>query len=156
MLWLFPLFILLLDIVTKWLTVQYLPHMCTAPCVYPYGGIAIFSNFLGVEFSLSHMTNRGAAWGLFGDHQELLLIFRAIVILFLIGYLLFRSPPLKVKIGLFLVVAGGIGNILDYFIYGHVIDMFHFVLWGYDFPIFNVADISIFLGVVWLIGIFSL
>lgn len=102
------------------------------------------------------MTNRGAAWGLFGDHQELLLIFRAIVILFLIGYLLFRSPPLKVKIGLFLVVAGGIGNILDYFIYGHVIDMFHFVLWGYDFPIFNVADISIFLGVVWLIGIFSL
>jgi signal peptidase II len=50
-----------------------------------------------------------------------------------------------------LIIAGGIGNILDYFIYGHVVDMFHFILWGYSFPVFNVADASIFMGIVSLL-----
>ena len=45
---------------------------------------------------------------------------------------------------------GALCNILDYFFYGHVIDMLHFVFWGYDYPVFNVADSFICIGVFWL------
>jgi signal peptidase II len=41
--------------------------------------------------------------------------------------------------------------VLDYLLYGHVIDFFHFVFWGYSFPIFNCADSYITLGVLGLI-----
>jgi signal peptidase II len=47
-----------------------------------------------------------------------------------------------------LIATGAIGNILDYFIYGHVVDVFYFVFWGYSFPVFNVADSIIFCGIV--------
>ena len=39
-----------------------------------------------------------------------------------------------------------IGNVLDFFLYRHVIDIIHFVFWGYDYPVFNVADSLIFIG----------
>jgi len=48
------------------------------------------------------------------------------------------------------VISGAIGNILDYFIYGHVVDMMHFVFWGYDYPVFNIADSFICIGVALL------
>ena len=44
------------------------------------------------------------------------------------------------------ILAGAIGNVLDSYIYGHVIDMFHFVFWGRSYGIFNFADAMIFLG----------
>jgi signal peptidase II len=153
LLWVLPLLIILLDFTTKRLAVLYLQHMCEAPCLYPYGGIGVFENFLGIEFSLSLMTNKGAAWGLGGEYQVPLLLIRIGVVIGLVIYLLWKRPPIKQQIGFMLVIGGAIGNIADYFLYGHVIDMFHFVLWGYDYPVFNVADISIFLGIIWLIGI---
>jgi len=54
----------------------------------------------------------------------------------------FRQVPLT------MIIAGAVGNVVDSFVYGHVIDMVHFVFWGYSFPVFNVADSCIFLGVV--------
>jgi len=51
-----------------------------------------------------------------------------------------------------LILTGAVGNVLDYFVYGHVIDMLHFVLWTYDFPVFNIADSLITLGVAGLMG----
>lgn len=65
-------------------------------------------------------------------------------------YLFFFNKNRRAEIPLVLIVAGAIGNIVDYFLYGFVIDFFHVILWGYDFPVFNVADISITLGVLWL------
>ncbi|MFI5335094.1 MAG: signal peptidase II [Chlamydiales bacterium] len=32
-----------------------------------------------------------------------------------------------------------------------MIDMFHLFFWGYSYPVFNIADASIFLGIVWLL-----
>jgi signal peptidase II len=52
------------------------------------------------------------------------------------------------RYALALIIAGALGNVLDIFFYGHVVDMFHFVLWGYQYPVFNVADSSIFCGVL--------
>jgi signal peptidase II len=142
----FVLFIFLLDLASKFWTQSHIPLMYASAPVYPYGGIGIFKDFFGVEFSLVHATNTGAAWSLFSDHASGLLILRLILITGLIFFLFKeKSPYLKLPIGL--IIAGALGNILDIFFYGHVIDMFYFVFWGYSYPVFNVADSAICLGV---------
>ena len=143
-------FVFICDLISKYLTYIYLPIRSYGHGEYPYGGIAVFKNFLGIEFSLIHATNRGAAWGVMADFQHYLLIVRILLVLFLLAYLLFSNRHPERRLPMALIVAGAIGNIVDYFFYGHVVDMFHFVLWGYDYPVFNVADSAIFVGIFWL------
>lgn len=141
----------LADAASKYFTQKFLPIISFSNNAYPYGGIGVFENFFGIEFSIIHLINRGAAWGFFSDFQVPLLILRVILIAGLLYFLLFRNKQRSWAIPLTLVAVGALGNVLDYFIYGHVIDMFHFVLWGYDYPAFNVADAAITIGVFWLI-----
>jgi signal peptidase II len=145
------LFFLAADIITKYLTQAYLPRRHAWDLWYPYGGIPVFKNFFGIEFSIVHATNKGMAWGLAGEHQELLLYIRIGLILGILGYLAFFNKASSHVWPLCLVITGAIGNVIDYYIYGHVVDMFHFVLWGYDYPVFNVADSLICIGIFWLI-----
>lgn len=150
----FPLVImatvLLLDLITKYLTQKYVEPMNGYSLWYPYNGIGVFKNFLGIEFSITHAINRGAAWGILADYQHWLLVFRIIMVALIINFVLFFNKQKKIVIPLCLIAAGALGNIIDYFLYGHVVDMFHFVLWGYDHPVFNIADSSIFIGIVWI------
>lgn len=139
---------LLLDFISKYLTVSNLPLISTIPYIYPYGGIAVFKDFFGIEFSINHAINLGAAWSLFSDYTLLLTVARILLIGFLFYYVIFLNKDPLLRVPLILILAGAIGNVLDIFIYGHVIDMFHFVLWGYDYPIFNLADTFICVGVV--------
>ncbi|KIC74536.1 Lipoprotein signal peptidase [Neochlamydia sp. TUME1] len=142
---------LMVDIVTKYLTHYYLPISNHLFLWYPYGGIGLFKNFLGVEFSINHAINHGAAWGMFAELKDFLLVLRLFMMGGLIGYFLFYNRNKSWRLPLLLIMVGAAGNIIDTFVYGHVIDMFHFVLWGYDFPVFNVADSCITLGVAWLL-----
>jgi signal peptidase II len=142
--------LLCVDILTKYLTYAHLPVSNRFSLWYPYGGIAVFKSFLGVEFSINHTINHGAAWGIFAESQEFLLVLRIMMITGLIAYLLFYNQNKAWELPLLLITTGALGNVVDTFVYGHVVDMFHFVLWGYDFPVFNVADICITLGVSWL------
>lgn len=141
------LFVFIADLITKYVTQSTLPLMRGG---YPYGGIPVFKDFLGIEFSIVHATNRGAAWGMFADYQGSLIILRLFLVAALVAYVLFFNKNSRYTIPLTLITVGALCNILDYFLYGHVIDMFHFVLWGYDFPVFNVADSAICIGVCWL------
>jgi signal peptidase II len=138
--------LLALDQVSKFATQHFLPLMSHSAPWYPYGGIGVFQNFLGIEFSINHATNRGAAWGAFAEYAPLLMLLRLGLIAGLLIYFL-KARGMK-KAALSMILAGAIGNVIDVFIYGHVIDMFHFVLWGYDYPVFNVADSAIFCGVI--------
>lgn len=139
-----------IDWLSKYLTYHYLPISNRFSLWYPYGGIPVFKDFLGIEFSLNHTINHGAAWGMFAEVQEFLLILRILMIAGLFGYILFYNQNRGWFFPLLLVTTGALGNVIDTFIYGHVVDMFHFVLWGYDFPVFNVADCCITIGVSWL------
>lgn len=145
--------ILFLDIVTKYWVHQNLPVMSGSHMWYPYGGIGVFKNVMGIEFSISHMTNRGAAWGALGEYQFYLLILRIGLIAGMIIYLMLFNKHKSWEFPLSLIIAGALGNVLDYFLYGHVVDMLHFVLWGYDFPVFNVADSAVTIGILWIIFI---
>lgn len=139
-----------LDLASKFMTQEYLPLSYQYPHSYPYGGIGVFKDFLGVEFSINHAVNRGAAWGVLAEFQTYLLAFRILFVAGLLVYLLFFNAEESKQIPLVLILAGALGNICDYFFYGQVIDMFHFILWGYDYPVFNIADSAIFIGIVWL------
>ena len=110
--------------------------------------IAVFSCG-GIDFSIVHATNTGAAWGAFSSLSTYLLIFRIGVIGALAVYLLFFKP--RHPFAFLLILAGATGNVIDTFLYGHVIDMFYFKFWSYSYPVFNIADASIFLGVLILL-----
>lgn len=103
--------------------------------------------FLGlVRFRLVH--NTGAAWGMFGDSTLFLGVLSLVVCLVLTIYVLSCSPRVGALqiIGVALVVAGGIGNALDRFTLGYVVDFIEPVF--IDFPVFNVADIGVTCGFV--------
>ncbi len=142
--------LLLTDLFIKAQVDQYLYWTTSFIDQYPYGGIGIFHNFLGIDFSINYVTNKGAAWGSFATYQNYLQLIRISLILALIGYTLFFNRDRSRQIPFVLIVTGAIGNVVDFFLYGHVVDMFHFCLWGYHFPTFNVADATICIGVMWL------
>lgn len=143
------------DFISKYLTHHHLPVINRHTLWYPYGGIGVFKNFLGIEFSISHQINHGAAWGVLSDYQLPLLYFRIALVASLLFYAIFVNKHKNWSIPLALIISGAAGNILDYFLYGHVVDMLHFVLWGYDFPVFNIADTAIFIGIISLILVSS-
>lgn len=145
------IFVLAADYFLKHWINQSIPLMSQSPHFYPYGGIGIFKDFLGIEFSINHHINTGAAWGTFQSWPTLLLFSRLILISVMLGYFLFGKIEKEYNLPIVLILSGAVGNIFDYFLYGHVIDMFHFVLWGYDFAVFNLADTAICLAVGWLI-----
>jgi signal peptidase II len=142
-------FLLALDISSKFLVQQHLP-LVNGYMGYPFGGIALFENFYGIKFSIVHATNQGAAWGMFSSHPYILLAVRLVVVLYVIGSLIFSKAYRAYAAPLIIICTAALGNVLDFFIYGHVIDMFYFIFWGYSYPIFNVADSIIFCSMGWI------
>lgn len=142
--------VLLLDQIIKGFVYLYLPVIDSSLYWYPYGGIGVFRHFGGIEFSINHMTNTGAAWGVLDSYQLPLIILRIGLIIGLCIYLFYINRYFSRQLPLILIIVGAMGNVLDFFIYGHVIDMFHFILWGYDFPVFNLADSAISIGITTL------
>jgi signal peptidase II len=95
--------------------------------------------------SLTYVTNTGAAFGLFPDHGVIFMVVAVVVIAAIIFY--YRHLPGEqwlIQISLGLQLGGALGNLVDRLRYGHVIDFIDFKVW----PVFNVADSSIFVGVV--------
>ncbi len=129
--------VLLLDFFSKRLVIAHFSLFDTFP---------IFSRFFGIDFALTHTTNKGAAWGLFAHYPYLLLAFRLGFILFLLFLLAFRRVPKNQEVAFALIFAGALGNVIDFFLYGHVVDFLSFTFWGYGYPSFNVADSAIFCG----------
>jgi lipoprotein signal peptidase len=142
--------LLLIDIFSKMSAIHWIPSMGLFDRVYPFGGIPIFQ--LGpISFSLNYIVNTGAAWGLFAGHPALLFGFRVVVIsVFCLYLLFFQKEKGAPRFFAWLIVTGAIGNAIDYVLYGYVIDFLHFTFWNRSFPIFNLADSYITLGVIGL------
>ena len=117
---------------------------------YPYGGKGVFQNVAGIDFCITYVTNRGGAWGVFAHFPYLLLFVRYVLVSFLFVHFLFFNTLRFRDVPFALILSGAVGNLIDWGLYGHVIDFFHFTLWGYSFPVFNCADTMIFCGVVLL------
>lgn len=103
-------------------------------------------------FYITYVKNTGAAWSILSGKTWLLVIVSLIIISFICGYIYKNKPKSKLEIvGYSMVLGGAIGNFIDRVIYGYVIDFFDFVICGYDYPIFNMADSFILMGVVLLV-----
>ena len=97
---------------------------------------------------LTRVHNYGAAWSSFSDRRWLLIALTCAICLAVAVLLLRRKVrhPLGVA-GCFLILSGGLGNILDRVRLGYVVDMLHFQFWP-SYPVFNVADMCIVCGAV--------
>jgi len=92
--------------------------------------------------------NYGAAWSSFSGQRWLLLGVTCCIMVF-VAVLLTRRI-VRHGVGLaacFLILSGGIGNIIDRARLGYVVDMFHFEFWP-SYPVFNVADICVVAGAI--------
>ena len=141
--------ILFFDFCTKYWVAHHLP-LIQPYLGYPFGGIGIL-NTAALKISIVHTTNTGTAWGLLSNYQGLLLFFRIAITGGILGYLIFFTPPKRLRMPLTCIAAGALGNIIDFFLYGHVIDMFYFIFYHYSYPIFNIADSAIFCSVIYLL-----
>lgn len=113
--------------------------------------IKVFSNFFGIDAEITYAKNEGAAWGMFHQFPELLVLFRLLLIVGLLIYLCFYVHSTRLALPLSCIISGALGNVYDYFHYGYVIDMIHLSFWGYEYPVFNIADSAIFCGALFLI-----
>ncbi len=109
----------------------------------------LVNNFLNIV----RVHNTGAAFGIlsqYGGWQLYLLSSFAIIISLIICYYLLITPISKkiLMLSLALIASGAIGNTLDRFFYGFVIDFLDFHYLDYHWPAFNIADSAIFIGAV--------
>ena len=136
--YLIAVLIILLDQVTKWLIVAKMQ----------FGeSITVIKDFLYIT---SHR-NRGAAWGIL---QGQMWLFYAITVVVIIGIIYYMQKAAKGKpilgISLALMLGGAIGNFIDRVLRKEVVDFIHTFIFSYNFPVFNVADSSLVIGVALL------
>ncbi|WP_160034251.1 signal peptidase II [Paenibacillus sp. An7] len=108
---------------------------------------------IGDFFYITSHRNRGAAFGILQDQRWFFIVVTIIVVVALVWYIQkIKSQPDKLlPLALSLVLAGAIGNFLDRLLMGEVVDFFKFNFGSYTFPIFNVADSAIVVGVALII-----
>lgn len=110
--------------------------------------ISIIDNFL----YLTYARNTGMAFSLLSDKIYLIIILTFCIIAYIVYYLIKHKPKNKFLIvGYSLVLAGAIGNLFDRIVYGYVIDFINVYIFGYDYPIFNLADSFIVIGIILLL-----
>jgi|SRR5690625_3009702 len=129
------LIVIILDQWTKWLIVQKMEL---------YERIPIIDNF----FSITSHRNKGAAWGILQGQMIFFYIITVIVIIGIIYMMQKYSQQSKLlAVALGLILGGAIGNFIDRLFRKEVVDFLDFIFFTYDFPIFNVADSALTVGV---------
>lgn len=99
-------------------------------------------------FSLAYVRNIGAAWGMLGGWNSVLVALSAVVLVLLVVFRRsFLTDSLIHRISLGLMLGGIAGNLFDRIRLQYVVDFLDFYWKGHHFPAFNVADSAICVGV---------
>lgn len=136
---LIALSVVVLDRVAKW---------AVASNIALHDSIQVIPDF----FRITHVENRGAAFGLFADSPSewkiAMLVLFSIVALIVVSALLWRNSHAmsSTGIGLALILGGALGNLWDRLLSGRVVDFLLFYVGQYQWPAFNVADSAIVVG----------
>jgi signal peptidase II len=104
--------------------------------------------FIEPVFRFTHVHNTGAAFGIFPEGGAVFLIIAVVVAAIILYY--YRQLPdgmLLIRLALGLQLGGALGNVLDRVRLGYVVDFLHLRYW----PVFNVADSCIVIGVALLV-----
>jgi signal peptidase II len=134
--YLIALAVILIDQVTKWIIVKEM---------YYGQSITVIENFLYIT---SHR-NRGAAWGILQGQMWFFYLITVVVVVGLIIYIQkLKKQDKWFGIALALMLGGAIGNFIDRVVRKEVVDFVNTYIFTYDFPIFNVADSALVVGVI--------
>ncbi|HLS08706.1 signal peptidase II [Lentibacillus sp.] len=130
------IFVIAVDQLTKWVVVK----------TMELGEqITVIENF----FYLTSHRNSGAAWGILQGQMGFFYVVTAIVVVGLIYFMQKYARERKMlAIALSLILGGAIGNFIDRLFRKEVIDFFDFMIFRYDYPIFNIADSALVVGVI--------
>jgi signal peptidase II len=135
--------IIVLDAVTKWLV---------SANISLHDAITVVPNL----FSIVHVRNTGAAFGIGANAESqvvpLLLNSGAILVFLIVVAYALRTPltDRTLQIGLHLILGGAIGNLVDRFRFGYVVDFLDIYVRDHHWPAFNVADSAICIGIALL------
>lgn len=133
------LLVLVLDRATKWVV---------AKNIALHDSIQVIPSF----FRLTHVQNRGAAFGLFAESPSEwkigLLVLFSLIALAIVSALLWRNSHSlsSTGLGLSLILGGALGNLWDRVVHGRVVDFLLFYVGDHQWPAFNVADSAIVVG----------
>ncbi len=126
--------LLVLDLYTKYLTEKFLRLG---------ESVSVIEGF----FEIHYARNTGGAWSLLdGDFMMPIFILISLSVSVYLLYMLFKEKNNLILVSICLILAGNLGNFYDRVRFGYVRDMLSFDIFGYPFPIFNVADICLVMG----------
>lgn len=111
--------------------------------------VAIINNFF--YFTLCY--NTGGAWSIFSGNTLFLVIISVIALIFII-FTMVKSSSKFYLYSCSLFIGGLLGNLYDRVFYKKVTDFLDFIIFGYDFPVFNIADCCICIATVLIIFAF--
>ncbi len=103
-------------------------------------------------FYITSHRNQGAAWGILPGQMWFFYIVTVIAVIFIIYYLhKYAKGKPYYSLALALMLGGSVGNFIDRLLRKEVVDFLDVKIFGYDFPIFNIADSCLTAGVILLI-----
>jgi signal peptidase II len=132
--------VVLFDALTKWLI---------AARVELHESISVIPNL----FAIVHVRNSGAAFGIGANAQSHVVPFLlnggAIAVFCIVVIYALRTPldERVLQTGLHLILGGAIGNLVDRFRFGYVVDFLDFYVRDHHWPAFNIADSAICIGI---------
>ncbi|PSJ42677.1 signal peptidase II [Zobellella endophytica] len=141
--WWLAIVAMVLDQVSKWLTMSYLD--------YGYPGVEI-----APFFNLVHVYNPGAAFSFLADQggwQRWFFAGLACAVTILLSIWMYKAPRSArwLPAAYALIIGGAIGNVIDRLALGHVVDFLDFYVGNWHWPAFNLADSFIFVGAAMII-----
>ncbi|WP_064093776.1 signal peptidase II [Rossellomorea aquimaris] len=137
--YLIALVVIALDQLTKWFVVKRMTEG---------ESIEIIENV----FYLTSHRNQGAAWGILQGQMWFFYVITLVVIVGLVYYMQVHAKGQFIfSISLAFMLGGAIGNFIDRLLRKEVVDFLNTYIFSYDFPIFNIADASLTIGVVFLL-----
>ncbi len=96
--------------------------------------------------NFTYVENRGMAFGLLSEHRWVFLVLSTVGIALMALYLWYYAKTTLSRVGLSLVIAGGIGNMIDRLALGFVVDFIDFCAFDFWVWVFNVADAAVCVG----------
>ncbi len=131
--------VFILDQVTKiWVRINFLPY--ESKKILPF-------------FSLSYVENRGIAFGILhkgGNIKHYLLLTATVIAILSVFYIFFshKRPSVARSFIFGIIIGGAFGNLYDRFVRGYVIDFLDFYIGNNHWPVFNIADCFITIGIL--------
>ncbi len=132
---------------TFWLLIDFLSKTLIEIYFHVDSNFPILKNIL----YLNPTHNKGAAWGFLSEYPGIIIITTLLALIIIYRYMFAFKKNKRNTLAFGLLFGGILGNLLDRVLYGYVRDFISIYIFKYSFPVFNLADIGICMGIFLLI-----